>query len=314
MSPVEAFVQKLSRQLEGRLTEETLEARLRETRAHLRMSAEEVGDAEAIARYGTPRATAHAILRQAHGYDSRSPWALSWGVGLSVAAAFAIPYVWMERATVWTDFQAQLWLPFLAVMLFAARCLRTRRWLVLPATAWAAAGIATIFVVSALLPARLSPSEAAKEIEWARTRLAASERDARDVAAWLAGRPPLDSAPYAWKPNGRREVAGLPVPIPMDAELVYQLERFEGPQPLARAAWLRHGNALARAVAKERAEASVWLAAKQAGYARPAQPLGMSLGLWATASAQIATVLLAFNALALLLGRAVDGGSRPRAA
>jgi len=308
VNSVESYVQELARLLHGRLPKETLESRLRETRAHLRMSTEEVGEAEALCRFGTPSSTARAILRQERRYDERSVGALSWGVGLTLALAFAIPYVWMDRGDSITGLQSQLglWLPFLTALLFAARCLQTRRWLVLPTSLWAATGIAAIFLVSAFFPARLSPGQASQRMKDARILAERFERSARDVAAWRAGRPPLDRVPYAWKPHAMREVAGLPVPVPTDGEILYDLERFQDPQPFARAAWSKHGEALARAVTKEGEEAARWLAAAEEGSVLPLQPLGVRLRLWAIATAQITAVLLTFNALALLAGWAVD--------
>lgn len=112
MSAVEAFVKELSHLLEGRLDKETLEARLRETRAHLRMSAEEVGEAEAIVRFGTPRATARVIVRQARGYGAGSAATLSLGVGLGMATSLIASCLLLEHSPLEPALKAYAWFTF----------------------------------------------------------------------------------------------------------------------------------------------------------------------------------------------------------
>lgn len=308
MSPVDSYLAELGRRLRSKLPKDVAEARLREARSHLEEAAKAEGEAAALRRFGPPAANARAIVRQARGYDAKSAASLSWAVGLALAAAFVLPHAWMNRhlVTLGPEFLLSVWLPFFAVLLFAARCLRTRRWLVLPASLWAAAGIGLLFVFSGAFPPRLNASDRAVNLKWARGSVARWEREAQDVAAWRAGRTPLNAAPVEARSNTLLYVAGLPIVFAMGERRFLDSFRHEMSPATAQAAWREHGEAWAAQVAVARTESAKALAAAEAGFVHPYAPWSVRAQYHAAGIAQIVAVLLAFNALALLLGRIAD--------
>lgn len=111
-------------------------------RTHLLAAAEEMGEAEALRLFGTPAATARSIVRQARGFDTRRVATLAVMPGFALAAALTACEMWMRRGMSEMGSMACLWIPFIALLLFAARCYGTRRWLAPHVALWSAAGFA----------------------------------------------------------------------------------------------------------------------------------------------------------------------------
>ena len=315
MSPVEAYLADLRAALGDRLPPSIHEARLREARSHLIASAQDVGEAEAVTRYGRARVVANDLVRAHRGYDARSPWALSWGVGLGVAAAFLLPFLLVRTTSSFGPWQLQamVWLPFLAVVAFAARCFQTRRWLAVPVVAWAALGMALVFLATTVDDGRRAEPRAVL-VARAENVLKTSELDARDAALWRAGRVPTNSVPYAMSRDTVTYVAGLPIPIRLHGEDTYAAERFPTPQSSATGAWKEHGDGWARTAEARLRWARESLASARAGRPLPLAPedaRGPSL-LFSFALGQMALVLLGANVLALLMGKSADGAPRRR--
>ena len=135
---VDAYLADLRAALGNRLPPALKEARLRETRGHLLASAEEVGEVEAIRRYGRPHAIANNLVRAHRGYDARSIWHLA----LPVAGTYLL--FWGEhrfaalilnegRPFLPSSASAPLFLLF--VLAFVVRVFQTRRWLAGPMVA-----------------------------------------------------------------------------------------------------------------------------------------------------------------------------------
>jgi hypothetical protein len=209
---------------------------------------------------------------------------------------------------------------FAAVLFFGARCLATRRWLVLPVSIWAAVGIGGIFATQVLFPPRLDPMWAKDRIDSVRRDLAVWDRKAEQIDSWRAGRPPLDEAPYAITPNSVAFVPGLPMAIRIPPTWSYGLVQY-GQDPhenraetemLVRRAWQERGEGWAATVSQTRQDLNEQLAAMAKGLERPPKPLGELLRAWAAGSSQIAVVLLAMNALALGIGKLIDFPWHPR--
>lgn len=150
MSPIDAYLAELRAALGDRLPPSVHTARLRETRAHLLESAQGVGEAEAVRRYGRARAVANGLVRASRGYDARSAWSLALPLAagfLAVGVASSLYILLTPRDQTW-DFAMLGWrLGLLLILLaFAGRVVQTRRWLAAPMAAAHAAGIALILL------------------------------------------------------------------------------------------------------------------------------------------------------------------------
>ena len=153
MSPVDAYLADLRAALGDRLPPAVHTARLREVRIHLLESAQDVGEAEAVRRYGGARAAANGLVRSHRGYDARSPWMLA----LPVAAGFVLTNL-LARVLVSRDVVATsrlyddlgLATMVLSAVAFARRAAETRRWIAGPmATIHAVAVISVVALGSA---------------------------------------------------------------------------------------------------------------------------------------------------------------------
>ena len=305
MSGLDAYVLELARRLRDRLPEDGVEARVREARAHLLEAARQEGEDAALRRYGTPSSTARSIVRQASGYDAASAATLARSSAAVIAAAAALTRVAFDWASVNAAVDIEVWFTTAAALLFAARCLRTRRWLVFPTTLWCALALgATSLVLS--FPSRLSPEEQYSAMAGARADLREWDARARDIAEWRAGHAPEHVALAEWRGTARVLVFGLPFQIPMPSEAHIDAQSYENVLAYPKENWKRYGEAWAQEVARRRAESQVRLAAANEGYAEPPLALGTRVVRWAQSVVEVGLVLLAYNGLALLLGRLVD--------
>lgn len=306
MRASQEFLEELTRRLNKSLPKEVAEARLREVRSHLTASIAEDGEESALKRFGSAKATAQAIIRQARGFDSRSAASLSRTPGLVLALALTLAPLWMDWSMTPLSFLGMVWIPFFAVVLFAVRCYQTRRWLVLPAAGWSAIGFGLYFVLAGAFPVKLDASTSATQIRDAREAVAIWDRNQKEVDAWRTGIAPTDSAPYVRQSPTTDYIMGLPFGIRSSGAPVYDIDRFDHRQRNAFGSWDLYGKEWARTVADRRKSAGEYLAALQKGLARSPTPASEQFYFWKVAVGEIILILFASNALALLLGRLSD--------
>ena len=153
MSDTDAYLDDLRAALGGRLPPSVTAARLREARSHLFASAEDVGEAEALRRYGRARSVASGLVRAHYGYGERSAWALSMplGVGWSVGtgAIAVLLGVCGPTPTALRAIRLLQTLGVLVTLAFFVRATQTRRWLALPMVGWQVAGTVLVTAVAA---------------------------------------------------------------------------------------------------------------------------------------------------------------------
>jgi hypothetical protein len=306
MSPIDAYLSDLRAALGDRLPPAEKNARLREVRAHLLEAAATEGEAIALSRFGAPATVARSIVRQARGYDTRSAAVLSRPAGVALAVSLFALFFGFESAGPMLALQAGYWLVFLVAALFGLRCLQTRRWLVLPVVAWSSLALAACFGISLAFPERIAPEKRHAAVAEAQRYVALLDREAQDVAAWRSGRTPDH---VALGPNYLRPIyylPGIPFGIVGRTEIMYGAQTFVNPLADADRNWAQYGEAWAKDLSVRRREAAQSLAAARAGLAHRPEQFAVQAGRCAVTSAVLAAVLLAFNALALLLGRLVN--------
>lgn len=144
MTPIDAYLADLRAALGDRLPPSVHEARLREARAHLLASAEEVGEGEAIRCYGKARVVADGLVRAHRGYDRTKPLRLALPLSIGVFAWWSIEALdlLLPSFSVLDDLtlRRNLLLMLLAIG-FLVRVLQTRRWLAGTVAAWTAVGM-----------------------------------------------------------------------------------------------------------------------------------------------------------------------------
>ena len=136
MSPIETYLLDLRTALGDRLSPSVTEARLREAKAHLLASAEDVGETEAIRRFGRPHRVANELVRAHRGYDEGSVWRLALlPVSVLLVDGVFVPILVVPGfAGSWVPLIIGLGrlLELLAAIVFLARVIQTRRWLAGP--------------------------------------------------------------------------------------------------------------------------------------------------------------------------------------
>lgn len=148
MSSVEAYLAELQAALGDRLPPSVHTARLREARAHLLASSEEVGEAEAIRRYGRARAVGNGLVRAHRGYEERSAWSLTLplAAGFLTIGAGSLLVPRYPATFLGENLGPRLMLFF--VLAFAFRAVQTRRWIAGPMIVAHGAGAFLIMLLS----------------------------------------------------------------------------------------------------------------------------------------------------------------------
>ena len=136
MTPIDAYLTELRTALGDRLPPAVHTARLREARAHLLASADEVGEIEAVRRYGRARITANGLVRAHRRYDEKSSWALALPLAVSFTLFGTLAMTIAVRSM---GHSHDPWALLLArgyvivfFLAFITRVIQTRRWLVGP--------------------------------------------------------------------------------------------------------------------------------------------------------------------------------------
>lgn len=161
MSPIKTYLFDLRTALGNRLPSELVEARVREARAHLLASADQVGETEAVRRYGRPRIVANGLVRTHRCYDSQSSWSLA--LPLAVSLTFVATLI----VTIASGSIGQPHGPLMLVLArgyvvffflaFIVKVIQTRRWLAGPLLSAQAASVLLCLIVLELIhPAPLS--------------------------------------------------------------------------------------------------------------------------------------------------------------
>ncbi len=138
---IEAYVRSLDAAIGDRLPADVKAQRLREAEGHLRTSAAELNQSEAVRRYGPARGVANAMVRVHRGYATASTWRLSLPLVVGAILCYLIQFplisLWIHIGETERAFVYQAWL-FAALywLQFIARVAQTRRWLVSSILVW----------------------------------------------------------------------------------------------------------------------------------------------------------------------------------
>lgn len=206
MDPKDRYLEALDQCLRPHLPEALRMQRIREIGSHLAMDQadrQEHGlDVDAAAQaarkaLGSPQVLAREMVRQARGYDSAPAWRLALVSGFGLALAIFLTFTQL-RPTQYppnTTSIALHCLPFLVLIYFSYRVVRTQRWLVWPMAGWVV--IALIGVIT-LKTSQVVASSPAPSVS-SRANLIAHARSLQKaqgiVDEWRAGNAPTDQAP-----------------------------------------------------------------------------------------------------------------------
>lgn len=237
-----------------------------------------------------------------HQLDDAVPESRALVPGLVLAATILAAYAGWGRTTQpsLATQSANADAVFAAVVIFAAFCARSRRWLALPVALSGAMALGAIHTYTRFKPVDLyDPAVIEGRVDDATRRLAELDRASEDVAAWRAGRLPANSMPYGVSGANPLFLPGLPFGIPIRGTS-FAVASFSGPAGGNAAGWERFGEGWAREIPGRRRRIELELAATKAGLAQPPLAASEEVRLWAMESAALTAVLLPFNALALV--------------
>ncbi len=261
MSPVERTLAELRSALGDRLPPGASEARLREAKGHLLLAAAELGEVEAVRRFGPARLVANAMVRAHRGYETAGAGRLALGAGALMFLAVFLPYTYMQvslgrpeelnKAIVLVE-----WVPIFGLLAFMGRVVQTRRWLVLPGALWSAAACVAVLAVSVGVNPTIDARDLPAVRENTRKEVALWTERAADVAAWQRGEYPL-RAPFFGRTYGTAHYGFAAFPT---SEEYLSGERVES-REAAKAAWETNGAAWTKEVSERLDDARSSLAA-----------------------------------------------------
>lgn len=298
MSPVERALRELRVALGDRLPPATTEARLREAGGHLQMATVELGEKEAVRRFGPPRLVANEMVRVHRGYPTTSASRLAFAAGAVLCLAIFLPPAYMQMTLGQPqEFEKAVFLyrlPPLGLLAFLGRIVQTRRWLVLPGAFWATVACAATLAFCAGFNPTIGERDLPVVRENVRREIAMWTERTENVAAWRRGGFPLH-APHLGRIEGTAHYSLASYMTSGE----YLTERVAKNREAAKADWQTNGAAWAKEVSERLENSRGNLAALPHMFPRVPIPWGRLAGTLARGAGWSVVFMVFANAVTL---------------
>ena len=313
------YLEELRIALTGRMPDSTIDSRLKEIKAHLKMSMQEhaqssferEAELQAISEMGDAKVIAAQLVRQHRGYGTASARKLSGWTTLIVCLGVLCPFLVVQMTVLnpnWASHIHPLWEvgSVIGIGAFGVQVWRTRRWLAGPVSVWMCLNLFVVTLISLVFATFTLNSADTKQMHTAAIRgQAALEPEREAVASWRRGNPPLDRGPVPISSESQSWLPLSPFPISSQESAGALLQAM--PTASAKSAWTQYGALYAQDVAKRNGE--LWSEAHSA-----TEPATLSNGrialntvvLTSQMSSVVFAELLAWNGLFLFLAKGSD--------